>query len=85
MDKSYLEIFKMALSLPLELLRTAKEGIKKDTTMTRSQKEWTVELMEIIREEKERWVRNGQAENGDTNRDKKDTCQSGKYGSERAD
>ena len=74
MDKSYLEIFKMALSLPLELLRMAKEGIKKDTTMTRSQKEWTVELMEIIREEKERWVRNGQAENGDTNRDKKDTC-----------
>lgn len=74
MDKSYLEIFKMALSLPLELLRTAKEGIKKDTTMTRSQKEWTMELMEIIREEKERWVRNGQAENEDTNRDKKDTC-----------
>ena len=74
MDKSYLEIFKMALSLPLELLRTAKEGIKKDTTMTRSQKEWTVELMEIIREEKERWVRNGQAENGDTDRDKKNTC-----------
>lgn len=74
MDKSYLEIFKMALSLPLELLRTAKEQTEKDTTMTRSQKEWTMELMEIIREEKERWVRNGQAENGDTNRDKKDTC-----------
>lgn len=74
MDKSYLEIFEIALSLPVELLRAAKEGIKKDTTMTRSQKEWTMELMEIIREEKERWVRNDQAENGNTNRDKKNTC-----------
>lgn len=74
MDRSYLEIFKTALSLPVELLRTANERIKEDTTMTSSQKEWAAELMEIIREEKERWVHNDQIENGNNNRDKKNTC-----------
>ena len=48
MDRSYLEIFKTALSLSVELLRTAKERIKEDTTMTSSQKEWAAELMETV-------------------------------------
>ena len=74
MDRSYLEIFKTALSLSLELLRTAKERIKEDITMTPSQKEWATELVEIIREEKERWMHDDQIENGNDNRDKKNTC-----------
>ena len=74
MDRSYLEIFKTALSLSLELLRTAKERIKGDITMTPSQKEWATELVEIIREEKERWMHDDQIENGNNNRDKKNTC-----------
>lgn len=74
MDRSYLEIFKTALSLSLELLRTAKERIKEDITMTPSQKEWVTELVEIIREEKERWMHDDQIENGNNNRDKKNTC-----------
>ncbi|WP_270602269.1 hypothetical protein [Faecalimonas umbilicata] len=74
MDRSYLEIFKTALSLSLELLRTAKERIKEDITMTPSQKEWATELVEIIREEKERWMHDDQIENGNNNRDKKNTC-----------
>ena len=74
MDRSYLEIFKTALSLSLELLRTAKERIKEDITMTPSQKEWATELVEIIREEKERWMHDDQIEDGNNNRDKKNTC-----------
>lgn len=52
MDKSYLKVFKMVLSLDNEELGRIDKELAKNRTLATDEKEWLSELAEIIRTER---------------------------------